>query len=64
MASNRILIYPQILPVRVLHYLSRAGLQTTAQVHEHITNGTLRTLPGIGVKREDEIIHWYTKATS
>jgi len=54
------LVYPQIVPIRGLIWLARAGVYDTAQVHQHIRNGTLETLPGIGPKRARKITLWYT----
>jgi hypothetical protein len=58
--TDRILIHPGIVPIRVLSKLTRVGVHTTAQVHEHIRNGTLQTLPGIGPKWEWKIIYYYS----
>ncbi len=54
------LVYPQIVPSRGLIWLARAGVYETADVHEHIRNGTLETLRGIGPKRARRITLWYT----
>jgi DNA polymerase/3'-5' exonuclease PolX len=54
------LYYPGIVPIKVLTWLARAGVDTTEEVHKHIRAGTLRTLPGIGPKREAKIVYAYT----
>ena len=56
------LIYPALVPVTVLHLLAKNGVMTTAQVHEHITHGTLRTLRGVGPYYEMLIMVIYTTA--
>ncbi len=56
------LIYPALVPIRVLHLLAKNGVMTTAQVHEHISAGTLRTLRGVGPYYEKLITVIYTTA--
>jgi hypothetical protein len=56
------LIFPALVPIRILHLLATNGVMTTAQVHEHITAGTLRTLRGVGPYNEMLITVIYTTA--
>ena len=58
--QRRCLAYPGVVPIRILRRLGAAGVRTTREIHEHIKAGTLRTLPGIGRKYEQDILHYYT----
>lgn len=56
------LVYPTVVPIRALTWLAKAGVHTTEEAHEHIRNGTLESLPGIGSRRAERITMWYTDA--
>ncbi len=60
MSNEMKLIYPGIVPIRILSRLGRAGIHTDKEVHEQIRAGTLRQLPGIGKAYERDILHYYT----
>jgi DNA polymerase/3'-5' exonuclease PolX len=62
MSADLKLIHPGIVPIQVLAWLEQAGVTTTEQVHSHIRNGTLQSLPGIGPSREQRIVMMYTDA--
>lgn len=61
MAEARRLVYPGIVPIKVLSALARAGVPTTKQVHQHIMDGTLESLKGIGPKMAAKVLRYYTE---
>lgn len=53
-------INPNLVPVRLLRVLAQNGVMTTTEVHEHIKNGTLMSLRGVGPATAKQIIACYT----
>lgn len=61
LTEERLLVCPSLVPIRVLGRLAAVGIHTTAQVHDHIRNGNLRRLKGIGPAWERRIVSYYTE---
>lgn len=51
---------PDYIPLGLRTKLAMLGLETTEQVHEHIKNGSLSAIRGIGSVTEAEILAKFT----
>jgi hypothetical protein len=58
--NKKYLRFPQIVPIKLLTVLQRAGIRTTQEVHEHILNDSLLLCHGIGPKNAIKIMKYYT----
>ncbi len=58
--AERIMVWPQLVPIRLASILANAGVLKPSAVHEHIRNGTLQSLKGIGSAWESKIIALYS----
>ena len=62
MITDRVLVFPWLVPIRILSLLHRVGLHRVEQVHAAISVGNLQLYKGIGPVTEAQILELYTVA--
>ena len=59
--TERVLVDPWIVPIRVMTVLASNGVHHTRDVHDLIRAGTLKGLKGVGPAMERKILRYYTR---
>ena len=59
--TERVLVDPWIVPIRVMTVLARNGIHYTRDVHDRIRAGTLKDLKGVGPAIERKILRYYPR---